>query len=180
MTRSLLIIGILLIAILVLIAGTALIAWLFFSPGRAMGPMHGTFNRSFIPFFRDFETNGERIYFTGTSRTGSPITAEMPGMHRMAPGRLSCAGCHGQDGRGGTVPMMMASYEAPDIRYHTLSEGDHDDAHADHPPYTDEDIKRAITQGVDPSGEPLAWVMPRWDMSEAQLEDLLDYLKTLE
>jgi len=50
----------------------------------------------------------------------------------------------------------------------------------EHPPYTDETIKRAITQGVDPAGEPLEWPMPRWSMSDEDLEDLLDYLKSLE
>jgi len=49
----------------------------------------------------------------------------------------------------------------------------------DHPPYTDALIMRAITQGLDPAGEPLDWTMPRWQMSEADLTDLLAYLKTL-
>lgn len=177
MAKSLLILGVVLVAIVALVAGTTLIAWLFFSPAWRMGSMRGPFD---IPFFRTFESNGERIYFTGRSATGPPITAEMTGMHRMQPGMMSCAGCHGAGGRGGTVRMMMATLEAPDIRYHTLTEGDHGEAHADHPPYTDEDIKRAITQGVDPAGQPLNWMMPRWDMSEEQLEDLLDYLQTLD
>lgn len=101
-------------------------------------------------------------------------------MHRMQPGRLSCAGCHGSDGGGGTARLMMTTFEAPDIRFRSLTADDHGAVHADHPPYTDDDIKRAITDGVDPSGEPLAWMMPRWNMSENQLEDLLEFLKTLE
>jgi len=49
-----------------------------------------------------------------------------------------------------------------------------------HPLYTDETIKRAITQGEDPDGEPLDWPMPRWTMSDEDLNDLLEYLKGLE
>lgn len=135
-------------------------------------------------FLRRYETNGERIYFTATSQRGTAITQDLgtgsmgPGM--MMGGRLACATCHGSDGRGGRVRMMMASFVAPDIRYGTLTGADeHDGGHEDHPPYTDETIKQAITQGLDPAGNPLAWPMPRWSMSQADLEDLLSYLKTL-
>lgn len=127
-----------------------------------------------------FDSNGERIYFTATSNSGQPITAEMAGMRMQHQGMMTCATCHGPEGRGGTVTLMMGTFEVPDIRYSTLTEGEHDDAHAEHPPYTDELIKRAITQGLDPAGEPLDWPMPRWRMSEGDLNDLLDFLKTLE
>lgn len=127
-----------------------------------------------------FRSNGERIYFTATSDSGQPITAEMAGMRMIHPGMMTCATCHGPDGRGGRVTMMMGTFEAPDIRYSTLTRADHDDAHEEHPPYTDETIKRAITQGIDPAGEPLDWAMPRWQMSEQDLNDLLEFLKTLE
>ncbi len=48
-----------------------------------------------------------------------------------------------------------------------------------HPPYTDALIQRAITQGLDPAGEPLDWTMPRWQMADQGLNDLLAYPKTL-
>jgi hypothetical protein len=55
--------------------------------------------------------------------------------------------------------MMMQSFDAPDIRYKTLtSEGMAHGEGEDHPPYTDETIKRTITQGVDPAGNPLKWL----------------------
>jgi cytochrome c oxidase subunit II len=76
--------------------------------------------------------------------------------------------------------MMMSSFNAPDIRYHTLTEDAHSADHADHPPYKDEDIKRAITEGIDPSGEPLERLMPRWEMSGEQLDELIVYLMTLD
>lgn len=149
--------------------------------GRFRSPMMGQSNQ---PLGR-FDSNGERIYFTGTSSSGNAIRAEMPGMHRMSGGGMACADCHGSNGRGGTVRMMMGSYQAPDIRYETLTaeQHEHDEGeggHEEHPPYTDETIKRAITEGVDPAGEPLEFPMPRWQMSESDLSDLLDYLKTLE
>lgn len=152
---------------------------------QAVGPMGGPISRPLGLFSDRFDSNGvggtpPRIYFTATSNSGQPITAEMAGMRMQHQGMMTCATCHGPEGRGGRVTMMMGTFEAPDIRHSTLTEGEHDDAHAEHPPYTDELIKRAITQGLDPAGEPLDWPMPRWRMSEDDLNDLLDFLKTLE
>jgi cytochrome c oxidase subunit 2 len=131
-----------------------------------------------------YDSNGERIYFTATSNSGRPITAEMAGMQMMHAGMMTCATCHGSDGRGGRVTMMMGTFEAPDIRWSQLTSGEHDDAHGaageEHPPYTEETVKRAITQGVDPAGQPLDWPMPRWQMSGQDLDDLVAYLKTLD
>jgi len=126
-----------------------------------------------------YRSNGEQIYFTATSQRGTPITSDM-GMGMMG-GMMTCASCHGPDGSGGRVRMMMRVFEAPDIRYETLTaeEMEHEEGE-DHPPYTDEDIKRAITEGVEPNGEPLDWPMPRWTMSDEDLDDLLEFLKTLD
>ncbi len=126
-----------------------------------------------------FNSNGERIYFTATSDSGQPIVAEM-GRTVMPNSMMTCAGCHGRGGRGGTVQMMMNSFQAPDIRHKTLTVAEHGEEHKEHPPYNDELIKRAITQGLDPAGIALDFPMPHWRMSESDLEDLLDYLKILE
>jgi cytochrome c oxidase subunit II len=126
-----------------------------------------------------FRSNGERIYFTATSDSGQPVVAEMGRMVMPSP-MMACADCHGPQGRGGPVQMMMGSFEAPDIRYKTLTAEEHEAGHEEHPLYSDELIKRAITQGLDPAGGSLNFPMPRWRMSERDLSDLLDYLKTLE
>jgi mono/diheme cytochrome c family protein len=89
-----------------------------------------------------------------------------------------CVSCHGEDGRG-DVPVMMGTEIPPDIRYHALTEEEHDEHEGkEHPPYTDATIKRAITDGLNPAGEPLDYTMPRWQMSERDLDDLLEFLKT--
>lgn len=143
------------------------------------GPLGGTAGGA------RFESNGAQIYFTGTSQRGTRITADTgPGMGGMRGGRLSCASCHGPDGRGGEVRMMMRVVEVPDIRYETLTSEEHgghdEEGEEGHPPYTEETIKRAITEGVDSGGEPLDWPMPRWRMSEEDLDDLVDFMRTLD
>jgi mono/diheme cytochrome c family protein len=122
----------------------------------------------------ELSSNGRQIYFTATSQRGTPISSDM-GMGMMGNGMVACAGCHGPDGRGGHVQLMMRAFDAPDIRYKALTSEQMDD----HPPYTDETIKRAITQGVDPAGKPLQSPMPHWTMSADDQNDLLGFLKTL-
>ena len=127
-------------------------------------------------------SNGERIYYTATSDSGSPISfSGGPQWLYMHGG--SCVDCHGEDGRGGIV-VMMSDVVAPDIRYDELTgihgeEGEGGD-HEEHPPYTDELIKIAINQGLGPDGESLDHIMPRWRMSEEDLDDLLAFLQTLD
>ncbi len=123
-----------------------------------------------------YQSNGEQIYFTATSQRGDQITYTMNGgmMVGAQPLNRTCANCHGVDGKGEQIRIMMGSYTAPDIRFRSLtSPGD-----MDHPPYTAETIKQAITQGVDPGGKALAWPMPRWSMSDQDLNDLIVFLKT--
>jgi hypothetical protein len=39
-------------------------------------------------------------------------------------------------------------------------------------------LRRAITRGLDPDGKRLDPAMPRWSMSEQDLTDLVDFLKS--
>jgi cytochrome c oxidase subunit 2 len=131
------------------------------------------YSPSYLAYTRsDFKSNGERIYFTATSDSGRPIISSI-GTMTMG-GMMSCAVCHGADGKGGWGRMMMGTFDAPDIRYSTLTAGGGNET-----PYTDELIKRAITKGVDADGKRLEQPMPVWQMSDSDLNDLLDYLKTL-
>jgi mono/diheme cytochrome c family protein len=125
---------------------------------------------------QEYVSNGQMIYFTGTNQQGQRIPFDGAPMWLYTHGG-SCASCHGADGRGG-APVMMGTEIPGDIRYSHLTEEEHEEGEA-HPPYTDELIKRAITLGLNPAGEPLDQTMPRWRMSDQDLDDLIEYLKTL-
>lgn len=146
-------------------------------------------------YFASYDTNGERIYLTGTSANG-PITytggdfgGMMGGRGMMGNNQLACVDCHGLNARGNGPMMHMAEINAPDIRWSTLTEAEADehgdeDGHGDehgmeHPAYDQESFKRAVTQRIDPGGETLDPLMPRWRMSDQDLNDLIAYLKTL-
>ncbi len=47
------------------------------------------------------------------------------------------------------------------------------------PTYTDELIRRAVVQGIDPDGVNLETYMPRWQLTDDDWNDLLLFLKTL-
>jgi mono/diheme cytochrome c family protein len=131
----------------------------------------------------EYSSNGERIYFTAASENGTPIRATGM-MHEM---KYACSDCHGPGGKGKTVNTMMGHVIAPDIRYKTLTVVDHhhdeggsEHEHGEeHPPYTDKTIKQAITEGINPAGEELNRMMPRWKMSGKDLDNLIEHLKTM-
>lgn len=146
--------------------------------GQMGGPMN---TPSFQDIREEFTTNGEMIYHTGYNQDGQGIPIKGgPGWIYMHGG--ACVTCHGAEGKGGDVPHMC-SVEAASITYHDLTEEEHEEHTEEeeepHPPYTDETIKQAIKEGLNPAGEELDPCMPRWQMSDEDLGDVLEYLKTL-
>jgi len=134
-----------------------------------------------------FNSNGKRIYFTATSEGGSAITysgGPSTGMMMMG-GNLACVSCHGTDARGGRHTMHIQSMDAPDIRWSALS-GEHHEEQTDmeenhkHETYNFEAFHNAVEGGKHPDGDELKEDMPRWNMVDADLKDLMDYLKSLQ
>ena len=128
-----------------------------------------------------FQSNGERIFYTGINTSGQRIPITQGPMWLYAHGG-GCVDCHGVNGRGG-VAVMMGTAIPPDITYEALTartgHGEDDHGEEEHSPYTDETIRIAIRDGTNPDGETLDYTMPRWQMSDSDLDDLLEYLKTL-
>jgi hypothetical protein len=148
-------------------------------PGN-FGPMGGPVSTpSFQEIREEFSSNGEMIFHTGYNQDGQKVPLKGgPGWIYMHGG--ACVTCHGAYGKGGGIPHMCIT-EAPSISYHHLTEEEHaEEEEEPHPPYTDETIKKAIKDGVNPGGEELDLCMPRWEMTDEDLDDTLEYLKTLE
>lgn len=139
----------------------------------AMGPM---MHRRVGP--TSFESNGERIYFTGLGVSGRPIPFRGGDMRVQMHGG-GCAACHGSDRRGGNRMMPRFWLVAPALTPQTLF-GEHEDTgggHGDHEGYTEATLARAITEGIDPAGTRLDEAMPRWAMSRQDLADVIGYLR---
>lgn len=135
-----------------------------------------------------FDSNGERVYFTATSERDTNITYSggAPSGMMMGGGDLTCASCHGPDAQGGVHAMMgMQTMDAPDIRWDSLASegedghGDEEEGHGEGE-YDLELFRLAVVEGKHPDGEPISEDMPRWDISDEDLEDLAEYLMSLE
>ena len=92
---------------------------------------------------------GERIFLYGLDDDGDPIPRSGGMMMRAG-----CASCHGADGGGRRARMFVS----PDITYANLTdpagmrEPDGSRGHT----FDDEEIRRAVTEGVDAEGEPVS------------------------
>ncbi|HEY3374633.1 MAG TPA: cytochrome c [Candidatus Aquicultor sp.] len=156
------------ILIIVGIVGLVFFNYYSFSssqPGVVRAPLRGPGT----PYSSgSFRSNGEQIFFTGTSAKDTVTVTGGPFWFQMMGG--GCANCHGPDGHGGRVTMMGSSFVSANITYNRLKkEG-----------FTDALIKRAVTRGIDEKGGRLSSNMPNWHMSNDDLNDVINYLKTLD
>jgi ABC-type branched-subunit amino acid transport system substrate-binding protein len=90
---------------------------------------------------------------------------------------MTCANCHGLDGRGNPEGGVTPS----DVTWATLSKPyglTHQDGRK-HPAYTDRSLATAIVKGIDPAGNNLQQTMPRYWVSRQDLTDLVAYMKRL-
>lgn len=124
------------------------------------------------------QRRGQQIYLNGTSSTGRDIVATMANSAGQIPASyLACANCHGRDGAGkpeGGVSPSNITWESLTKPYGVVHPGGRR-----HPPYTEQLFKRAITLGVDPAGNKLHALMPHYQLSHGEAEDLIAYIKIL-
>ena len=129
------------------------------------------------------DSNGERIYFTGRNQDGERIAyrgGSTSGM--MMAGGVACASCHGGNAQGGRHRMHMFVMDAPDIRWSILvAEAEEERGHTgEGGTYDLAAFRRAVVDGQHPGGEPLSDLMPRWKLSDRDLEALATFLKSLD
>ena len=85
-------------ASLIVLGGVALAAAGFFSLEYSMTP-----RTSRADWPAQFQSNGERLYFTGVSASGQPIRAVGGDRHMLMMGGNACVACHGVDQEGGRL-----------------------------------------------------------------------------
>ena len=124
------------------------------------------------------EQRGRQIYRDGTSPSGGEIVALLGDARIEVPATsVPCASCHGRDGRGrpeGGVAPSDLRWESVTRPYGVTHPGGRT-----HPPYDERLLKRAISLGIDPAGNPLHVAMPRFRMTLQDMADLTAYLKRL-
>ena len=157
-------IGIALIVIGV-IGGTSLAVFLFADP-------YDNFRPSRIRAEGDFSSLGERIYLSGSKPAGT-VHPSVPGIHAF---RLMCH-CHGRNGQGRVNSTMMFEFEAPDIRWSTLASPHGDEEGGNTSPMTGRASSGLSGGEWSLMGEKLEPPMPRWQMSDREVDALIEYLQ---
>ncbi len=121
------------------------------------------------------------MYRDGVLPNGQSMLGIVQGDVALSGQQVICGRCHRRSGMGSLEGKEVAPAVVGDILYQPLR------LPTNKPPlpperrpaYTDESLKRAIRQGIGANGEPLGPLMPRYQLSDEQLDTLIGYLKTL-
>ena len=125
------------------------------------------------------EQRGKSIYVGGKSVSGTPITALVSrGGTPITASILPCVGCHGDDGKGRPEGGVVPS----DVTWPRLTASyGHDHSYGrSHAAFDETSLARSIILGMDPAGNTLDTAMPRYQMSQADMLDLVAYMKRIE
>jgi hypothetical protein len=135
---------------------------------------------------------GERLYREGILPSGEPLTGIVRGDVPVAGVSFACVSCHLRGGLGSveggvvTPPTNAEKLFRPWFSYHPALVGDERRKLPDplrdalrRPAYTDAELARALTEGVDPMGRTLNDIMPRYALGSADAGLLVRYLKGL-
>jgi hypothetical protein len=130
--------------------------------------------------------SGESIYRDGLLPSGQPATGLREGSLPVSGAGAACSNCHRRSGLGeieGTIkiPPIGGPY-----LFHARAKGREDlevpyveNMRIDRDPYTADTLARAIREGIGIDGKPLNYLMPRYDLSDADAAALIDYLKEM-
>jgi hypothetical protein len=132
------------------------------------------------------DTAGQAIYRLGVLPSGALLQGEQdPDLH-MEGQAAACVNCHRRSGLGmregrQNIPPIAGRY----LFYPRARPGDDLDLpfvetmRADRDPYTEATVARAIREGIGVDGKPLGVLMPRFELDDAAMADLIAYLRTL-
>ncbi len=107
-----------------------------------------------------------------TTATGLEARLARPDGPVLPAGSLTCAGCHGADGNGGTEGGVL---RAPPIRWQALAAPT-----PDRPAYDDAALSRLLRTGITPSGRTISARMPRFQGPPEVIAALAAYLRQLD
>ncbi len=126
------------------------------------------------------------MYRRGVLPGGQPLTAKREPDLKVSGLDAACVNCHRRSGLGEiegriSIPPITGPY-----LFHPRA-SDQDDfdlpfvdaMRPDRDPYTDTGLARAIREGVGAGGRPLNYLMPRYNLNDADMAALIGYLKVM-
>ncbi|HEX3094286.1 MAG TPA: ABC transporter substrate-binding protein, partial [Candidatus Angelobacter sp.] len=119
---------------------------------------------------------GQLIYSKGESPAGSALSAVL-GDTVVPAALMPCASCHGADGKGRTEGGIVPS----DVTWNTLTRTRETDKALERrrKAYDLNSLRKVLREGVDPEGNELGITMPRYQISDGDMNSLLAYLEQL-
>lgn len=89
--------------------------------------------------------------------------------------QLSCSACHGQDRAGSTFEVDGQTIKVPELTWDDLNQ-----MYSENPSRgtVPEQLLLAITKGQDESGDDMPAMMPRWSLSQGQVDSLIQFIQT--
>ena len=135
--------------------------------------------------------HGERIYRAGILANGAPLTGSRDGGVRVSGAAAACINCHRASGLGGAEGNQLIPPVAGTVlrepgkpwfgrtgRATATMSRTVPAAHT-RAAYTRESFAQAMVSGKYASGELMGYLMPRYELDAASLNQLLAYLDTL-
>ncbi len=124
---------------------------------------------------------GKKMYREGVLPSGEIMTAAVWDDIKLTGEQVICGACHRRSGMGSSegqdvVPAVTGDILYQPLRMPTIKPPLPPERR---PAYSDETLKRAIRDGIGADGQPFSPLMPRYPLSDAELDSLLAYLKTL-
>jgi len=131
---------------------------------------------------------GEAIYRQGILSSGKPLVGVRGGGLRLTGKTVACVSCHQRSGLGSTegqtiVPPITLRYLFFDPQHPTQQDLDLpyvEGIRIERQPYTRKTLARAIRQGIGADGKPLDYMMPHYDLNDADMAALIHYLGRLD
>jgi len=133
---------------------------------------------------------GEKIYREGRLESGEPLRAVRRGAPPVQGRDVACVQCHRRSGLGmvegrNVIPPITGRALYQPGRRLTRDTAMHEGetyllpTPPDRAAYDDASLARAIRDGVGAGGRPLDYLMPRYDLDDVSMRELIAYLKQL-
>lgn len=129
---------------------------------------------------------GQRLYEQGIDASGKPLTGVRFDKSTVSGADAACINCHRKSGMGGVEGTTVVTPINAEFLFHrtklTLAIVDPRIRMGFNFPqksYTEDGVKKAITQGIKVDGSPLGSLMPRYTLDRRSADAIVAYLKTL-
>jgi len=129
---------------------------------------------------------GETLYRRGLLPSEEPVQATREAGATLRGADAACVNCHRRSGLGSsegriTIPPIAGPYLFIARGKSLEQQGVPfvDTERINHEAYTDESLARAIREGVGADGKTLNYLMPRYQIDDAAMAELIGYLKDI-